>query len=1081
MVIQTGSSIADQHLILSEYEWILNGSSAEMKTVQITSGSDWFVASYPEWIVPSVMSGTKADKTISFYCSSNDDMNARNDYIQISNERTNAKITVWQPGSDAYASVLNVILPEGDIKTGETINIRVYTKNADSVQLLVDGKAYDTADVYNGQATICRSFSQGGKRRISILPFRNGVAGITSAEQYILIKDNGKLGQATFSNGDQCFVATTIKLDWTDIDFAEKYLIYLSDGTSYRKLGEANVSEYDLDGSYIPQEGTYTIDVIAIATGYSQSTSTLTLTAVTPQKNFTIGLKNASLGFETHDEIGFDITNPSGYPVKVRVQKNDDSMEPVYLPETGDFTLTSGKITYVPLTDGTYMAELVAYASVPVIDKTAYWGIAAKSVTFKVTAGVIDQILVGGEEENARKDKTDRIFVKTTKTVEKLEIYIDNENTPSKTILASDSTQCIQDTATTRLHFNGTIKSVEEGAHTYKVVSTNVDGAKNTVTKTIYVYTPDDQKLVRYPKSGTVYLLKNPITSGTADRKLALSDKLTILGTYGNLYYAETVHNKKYIKGYVQKNLTAETEQIDWNAYTLTVVSWPDSSPAKQDLLDGYVDYAVQLTKDYEISVSWDITPDIPPYAGFRVLLEPTAEAVQWGWKTIDLTDSRGYVTGATTLTFKASELAAGCKDQYNANSGDYKLKIEIVDTRNDQTQKTAISKGYRTLGTSAVTNQAFEYYNVQFRYAKSAHEATMDILELKNMSSVYAFVTGKWDDMHLTFLSRGALIADQIMEKLAKNKVKDGVSVSEIKQIMSLAKFDLEIIQQFEEKAEELARARYWSSRQTSWVFQLDREEDDKYFEELEKATINKGTTEGYLEIMSGITKVMDVVDTFKSLIKSYYTYRSVSADDVKGYIDVFRSSGDETLRFAADCLEAMTYNDACLIAYLGAEWGFNHLASAAEGRAYDAIVGALPVSWKFAIQGASLVNDLFLNTSSTIKVALDYAVVYETMGQYVQEMEKVKTQFANDPVKYYELLKSKQDVFLMTLKLELGYLEELCKSINESNWQKFWNFIDEKNEIKFEGEESYKTFETSLNDALQKCYAISVGPFTE
>ena len=126
-------------------------------------------------------------------------------------------------------------------------------------------------------------------------------------------------------------------------------------------------------------------------------------------------------------------------------------------------------------------------------------------------------------------------------------------------------------------------------------------------------------------------------------------------------------------------------------------------------------------------------------------------------------------------------------------------------------------------------------------------------------------------------------------------------------------------------------------------------------------------------------------------------------------------------------------------------------------------------------------MVNDLFMNTSSTIKVALDYAVVNKSLNRYVLEMDEALRQLKNDPVSYYETYKAKQEVFLLTLRLELGYMEDLCKAINESNIQRFWIFLDEKNEIKFDGEKTFNTFSTCLNEALEGYYNIAVAPYRE
>jgi len=144
-----------------------------------------------------------------------------------------------------------------------------------------------------------------------------------------------------------------------------------------------------------------------------------------------------------------------------------------------------------------------------------------------------------------------------------------------------------------------------------------------------------------------------------------------------------------------------------------------------------------------------------------------------------------------------------------------------------------------------------------------------------------------------------------------------------------------------------------------------------------------------------------------------------------------------------------------------------------------YDLIMDALPASWKYTIMGTALVNDLVFNTTETIKVVYDYKVVYEALQGSVAELRRAEKAFRADPVKNYEDFAAKKEVFLLALRLELGYMEELCKAVNEANLNKFWSFLNSRNKVEFDGEKNFNSFATYLNDAVQECYNVSVLPF--
>lgn len=1042
-VTQLGAVSAGNVISLSQDSWNVDTPMASSIQLEVQTNYAWTVTSYPDWVRLNIESG-EGETVITVIVSANSGSSTRTGNVIFAAGNEEADLRIQQVGQTVSPVVNSFTLSSQTVRTGEKVTITAHTQYADSVQLIVDGKAYDTAYVVNNQAVIERAFTQEGTRTIEIMPSRGGAAGFISTAKTLNVTSSGPLESPTFISDGSCYAGNTKFVDWEDVPNANLYTLYISDGSSYRLIGTSQVSEYLLPGAFLSKAGTYSLEVIATGIGYSQSSGIINLNAINQSVNFSLTSPKSTDPLVSYDEIWFKVKNPSAYPVRVKITKNNDSsFEPVYLPALEPTASSNPEMKWIALEDGTYTAAVYAYASTLTTDPAEYWG-CSSTVTFKVNPGSIRSVTVGNGKDNQDKDSIKILEVKTPHNVSQILVYLDGSADPICTMLADNDSTLTNWTRTWSKLVN---LSLSEGEHTFKFVPVDPNGEQKPCTKKVNVYSAVKPEFIGYPNAKSVQLYKTASTGGAVLKSsFNLSDKLSIKGiAYNAYYYVETVD----YAGYIAKNDVSMTQLIDWNDYSLEVIS----------LASDDVCYYMPATSnlDYNITLEWKVTPDIPDNLGFIVyLIDEDGEHGKL------LSDSIIY--GSEKVTVSTSSFFS-LVDMIDSDSKEYYLRVDgaaggkIVLSARSQNPCTIYSRGYAF--------DAFSYLHTQMGYAANAHYATNDVMQLEGLAEVYSVLTGKWDNITLSDEAKGGLIAEQIMRKMSttKDPTAGTFSFDVVKKVLKGVGIEISILQ----KLEQADMMEYLNT--TGKL-------DSKLFEKACNAD-DLNSIKGKFGVLS--TEI-SIYDAITGILDDYYTFSSVSKSDVRPYINSFRE-GNDTLKFAADCLEMMTYNDSTLIAYIATSFGCSYamdtLKDVGKDLAFGLIDSYLFPGWKIGVAVGSLFNDIVFNTASTCKTVLDYSVVYETMQEYVDDYNQAWKDFYNDPEANYTKFKEKQELFLVTLRLELDLLERLINDTNKGLWQSFLNCVDERNKKSFDSENYYELFANVNRQALEQCYIISVAPY--
>ena len=200
----------------------------------------------------------------------------------------------------------------------------------------------------------------------------------------------------SFTAADQ--QGLTLTIQWNSVLNADNvsYAVYLSNGQTYSRFGDTETNSMKISGAYFPEPGDYSLEVIATAPGWSQTSAETEFEIVMPVKDFKIisPASSQSNGYETHDIMYFTIKNPSSRNIRLRIT---DGKTVWYVPETGTERGQQPTLTFVPLKSGTYRASVVAYYSADVQDGEAYWGKNddSQDVVFRVSAGKIESGRIG--------------------------------------------------------------------------------------------------------------------------------------------------------------------------------------------------------------------------------------------------------------------------------------------------------------------------------------------------------------------------------------------------------------------------------------------------------------------------------------------------------------------------------------------------------------------------------------------------------------------------------------------------------------------------------------------------------------
>ena len=511
---QLGKAVEQSGLKLSATSWLVSSTAAESKTITITTNGNWGISSIPAWMSSNVSTGS-GNGELSLYCSSNTDQNARSGIVTITSGSLTQSINVSQPGNDVIATVVGFTLSNSTVDTGTKVNFTVITKNADQVQLLVDDIAYNKYDVVDNQVTFTRAFSQGGTRKITIMPIRMGENGLVSDAKYLTVNSNGTLDKPSFSiapDNDYVGVAATITIP--KVNNADTYTIRVYAPNSSLIVDALQVSESELasnnrkitiDAGTLLFEGVYSVNIIASGEGYSQSEDGNIFTRNARNYSISFSAPNDGSEYVSGDTIYATINQTGGGYASIKVVS--PSGGEIWYPASDNHTTAETSFTaYIPVEEsGTYSI----YGYVFALNLPASQNVVQKEVqiTVKAKGPEISRINIAeyGKTYTWIYQAADtNLYVTTNSAVERVTIKDSlSENAVSTSNYSLDGWNRL---------FTVKIPNNSAGSHSILITAIDEDTNKSTTaTVDFYIaapvnnytaYTSTDVSIVSSPISG---------------------------------------------------------------------------------------------------------------------------------------------------------------------------------------------------------------------------------------------------------------------------------------------------------------------------------------------------------------------------------------------------------------------------------------------------------------------------------------------------------------------------------------------------------------------------------------------------
>lgn len=661
--------------------------------------------------------------------------------------------------------------------------------------------------------------------------------------------------------------------------------------------------------------------------------------------------------------------------------------------------------------------------------------------------------------------------------VEQIDIYFDDV-----VVKALTKAEGTEDTRNYRMNYSCVLSnSISEGTHKYQFVATDKDGNTYTTKKyTIYGYSGLNPTLTRYPATKTVDFSNTPTSQNGST--LSLTDKLTIIGTFGTLYYGYR-NGDSSAAGYVMQSEVVSEQVIDWDMVSLNVMTWQKTNNPN----NYYEQYVV--SNPYNITLNWVLNTTLPSHYGFNLYLVPEINNPSY-FQTVKLNNA---VTYGNAFTISSQKFESVYKVLTSDQVADVRLKVDLVDSRTGEIKLSALSSNYCTIFHSVESNRILGNVYTALTAIGAPHDllfkgtATIDgktftcrtVKEVTGIGKIYSTVTGDLKDVNLTPVTQGALLAESIMDQISRTKPEPTLNTSMIETALSWIGFDLDIMLQLENQDASVALDMLQGSKALARRYDIDDSSLDefynKYFQKLKKIS----ETQNANLVVSATKTGLKAANLVTNVLRDYFTFSSVKRSDVQIYINLFRQSNNSAMKNAADYLETMTGGNMALFGYLLKGYGLNAAKDWVFDGVYEAAMKAIPVEFKLAIKGATLVNNFTFNSNKVLEKGYELEVLSEQCEEAKRTMILYYSTFKSDPVKYYDEMVNRVNVYLSLLRLEIQKFNEFASENEKGAVAKLRNWIAGKDIPQLDVENTMLVYESTIKSALEQTYAVWVSPF--
>ena len=1021
----------DSSISLTESSWVITTDSASSRTLKITASGPWAVMESPAWITLSKVSG-EGEETITLYAQPNTG-NAREGKITFACGSASASFTIQQMGKDTLPVVTNFTMSEQEISTGIPVSFTVTAQDADSVILVVDGNRHETHALVNGSITFTRAFSSDGEREIQFLPLRGSVEGLLSAPQTLNVTSQGDLAPAIIYESAPVIIGNDAVVRWGKVANAENYAVYLSWNKNqlWKTTLPASETSCTIPASVLSATGSYTCVVMATATGYKQSESSIFVDVVTPVVNFSIAAPTNGEVFVPSNTVDIQIDNPSRYHIAVKITDAEGTV--TYLPEnngTVNDAFISGKFLYTPAATGKVTVQAMAF---PTENRTAdgnAWYEASRNISFTIAddSPLAKMIYLGGSSSRSSvliSELTD-LKVKTNPFVTGVRVYLDGaliETITDYTVSGSDRIfACDLPTAT-------------EGLHRYMTEVYSSDGRTHQRTYTLYVasdaWSEDGTSLIMYPRNREVLFRTTPAVSADKAETLPLSAQLEGLGFYddpalGYLLYARYGTRR----GFVPFNQLQTTQVIDYNEAMITF-----TNPTSEVV--GFVFDELPFT------LQWNCSMELP--SGAKFFVDKRAEGTT-AWSTIS------HVT-TNSEEFLKEHLGGGI----------WELSVGII-INGTTYARTVLPNVIRVFGTSeAYMQYLLDQAGSDAGYSTRLKGVVNDLLLIQYAHNnfvrpYYDIFTRKW---------REPLDIDEMVDNAVfqfyHNAFGDGTPVPD--DVASKIAVIGSVMDTLAPKASNISLSgAYEFIEKTLKCLNISAELTELILDEVKAAgamgkkltalsdIMKKAKITEILDELSDIVGELDIGVKFGEAVITAIRYSMIDDQKLKDLSNGFMLSSNTHMKEIGRVLNSMQ-DTGNVVNYCLSLFGMDAavLGKKAIVEGLSDIISSLNIYgkvWMATVEGATAFNDFAFNTTKTQNAAVDLKWKINAAEAYYHTFVAAAELFEENPVLYYDEMVKTSDTFLRLLDAEYQAMADFNEAVGDSFTHKLMGVFTDCNE---------------------------------
>ena len=915
--------------------------------------------------------------------------------------------------------VSSVSLSATSIVVGDSVRFTVKTKNADQVQLVVDGVGYEYYTVTNNQATIERTFTSAGNgtRSISFVPYLNGEAGISSSTYSLRISSADTLGVPVVTNLGTSFIGQSITVEWGKVDHATTFVVIVSKGGvelwRSQSLTAQTSNSLTIDGGIFSEAGDYTILVMATAKGYSQSQGDVVAHVVAPTVTFALEspIKGAYVSTE---QIPIKVNNPDGHKIAVRIMKNNVPV--AYFPEDGSTTSVSVyEANYQPTDIGTFTVDVLAWASVSRLNDAEAWG-KTSQVQITINGPVIYSNYISIGARSIMADRLKSWKIETNNSPTKVEVY-------DGSTLLTTVTEYTE--ANYRRTFNIDIVAPSEGKHVFKVVAYSSDNRSTERTYTVYSITA--QTGVKYTNKSNVSM-KNDAPDSSTVSTVYPSDTVTIKGKCGNYYYVDV--SGSY--GFISTSDLQDAPLTQWDGLSAEI------NEMKNGSIYNYEGSGLQKT------ITWNSNITLPSSAKFVISVVQTYNSIFKVYDGSGTTVTLGtYPKGKyyvriqikksdDTITyfqkdFMYYEVFGSYQEYYSATDqdGDFDFRLKLVENEYEWLMNCykLFDGGYADPYTGAWVS-----------------EIDVSALTQDKIAKFYADYFGTNAGSPESIFTKYSVLVDNVMMSATYGK-KSSIPYSEFKSFLTKIGFSKDMLNSFMYLA-----GLSDSNLQNIPLSKITTETYNQYF---------KAHTELDLGVLSYFKTATDVSKTITTTIEKAILYKNVDRAKVQRIIDGLKASGNTDLEMFAAML-SWALDDPYM--YVGACFGLNGAAKIIMGKiekeikkgaikALTAIpvVGPLIQGMKIGADIGTGFNKAVLNIDSIQKAAYECEYAINAAKGYKSTFVAAYNAFMADPFNNdkYTAFKNATTTFSELVAMEFESYSKIPEALDQAAWSKFVNWV--------------------------------------